>query len=167
MLLLLAEPEAARGRHLLLLHPPLLRGKYVISNFSSSSSFLYRVFLRLTPILVDSFLFFFFFGSLNTRTNLSLILYCLISPNLKYVSLFSLSFFFLFCTYFPCHVSLIAPFFSLLFFSLHQLSCIVLPFIFFFFFCFTFFRLSPSLSPYITPRLRRFLLPWAHPLRVL
>ena len=32
-----------------------------------------------------------------------------------------------------------------------------------FLFYFSFFRLSSSPSPSITPRLRRFLLPWAHP----
>ena len=47
---LLARPMVARGRHLLLLHPPLLREEYVISNFSSSSLFLYMVFSAANPI---------------------------------------------------------------------------------------------------------------------
>ena len=50
MLFLLARPKVARGRHLLLLHPPLLRGEYVISNFSSFSLFFYRVFSTANPI---------------------------------------------------------------------------------------------------------------------
>ena len=38
-LVLLVGPKVARGRHPLLLHPPLLKGEYVISNFTSSSLF--------------------------------------------------------------------------------------------------------------------------------
>ena len=137
MLLLLAGPKVAKGKHLLLLHPPLLRWKYVISNFISSSLFLYRAFLRLTPYTCWLILFFLsslFFYSLSTkRTHLSPTLYCLMSLSLRYVYLFfSLPFLHLFPL--PCVIDCpISP--SPLLFA----SSIIMhfsPFHFFFFFFF-------------------------------
>ena len=144
MLLLLARPEAAKGRYPPLLRLPPLRGECVISNFTPSLFFLiYRAFLQVTLytcLLISLILsLFFFFGSLSTRRILLLPApYCLMSPRWRYVFLFchlhvfslpyvimcpvslSLSLLFFLCIYiYICVcISTYHAFFSLLFYVL-------------------------------------------------
>ena len=123
--------------------------------------FIYIALLRLTRIhwLTHLFIFVFyclFFCSLSIRRiHLQPVLYNLMSPSLRYVSFLSSFFFFSFA-----HISFaICPWFFQLPFSI---------IISYGFLCSSFFppffflssRISPSLSPYTTPRLRRFLPPW-------
>ena len=167
MLFLLARPKVARGRHLLLLHPPLLRGEYVISNFSSSSLFFYRVFSAVNPIYLLAYSLLIVFSFLlqskhkeDTSVTRPILLdepKFEVCPPLFPFLLFPLLHIFPSPRVINCPISLA---------HLLSASSIIMhcsPFLFFFFFCFTFFKLSLSLSPYITPWLRKFLPQWAHP----
>ena len=125
-------------------------------------------FLRLTFIYLLSHLFilvfcFLFFCSLSIRRmHLPPVLYYLISSSLRYVSFLSFFFFFSFLHVFPlpyvmgCLIYLYASSTVMHSFLLISLSPPV----------FLFPRSSLSLSPYITPQLRRFLPLWAHPWKV-
>ena len=121
-----------------------------------------RAFLRLTLILLLTHLFIFvfcflFFCNLSiTRMHLPPVLYYLMSPSLRYVSVLSSFFFFSFA-----HISS-----AICHWLSHLPLSIIISYRFlcssFFFFFFLSSKMSLSLSPYITPRLRRFLPPWAH-----
>ena len=167
MLFLLARPKVAKGRYLLLLHPPLLRGEYVISNFSSFSLFFYRVFFAANRIylLAHSLLIVFSFLLQSKHKEDTSVTHPIlldepkfeVCPPLFPFLLFPLLHIFPLPRIINCPISLS---------HLLSASSIIMhcsPFLFFFFFCFTFFRLNPSLSPYITPWPRKFLSPWAHP----
>ena len=121
--------------------------------------FFYIAFLRLTLIHLLTYLFIFvfyflFFCILSIRRmHLPPVLYYLTSPSLRYVSFLSSFFFFAFAHISPaiCHWLSHLPFSIIISYGF-LCSSFFPPF-------FLSFRMSPSLSPYTTPRLRRFLRP--------
>ena len=133
--------------------------------------YIYIAFLRLTLIHLLTHLFIFvfyflFFCSLSIRRmHLQPVLYYLMSPSVRYVSFLSSFFFFSFphISFAICHWLFHLPFSIITSYVL--LCSSFFPPLFFFFVCLS-SRISPSLSPYTTPRLRRFLPPWAHPWEV-
>ena len=118
----------------------------------------YKACLQLTLIHLLTYLFIFvfcflFFCSLSIRRmHLPPVLYYLMSPSLRYVLFLSFFFFFSFA-----HISsVICHWLSHLPFSIINSYGFLSSSFFPLFFLFS--RSSSSLSPYITPRLRRFLL---------
>ena len=159
MLLLPVRHEAVRERPLLPLRPPPLSGEYIISNGALLFLNIYRAFLRLTLIRLSTHFFLFilwflFFCSLSIRRmHLPLVLYYLMSPSLRYIPFLPTFFFFFFL-----HLLLLPHAIGCLIF-LSASSPAIGSFVPHFFFSFLSSRMSPSLSLYITPRLRRFLPP--------
>ena len=163
MLLILAGPEVAKGRHLHHLRFPPLRGEYVISNLASSSFFSYsRGLPKANPTYIliylpslCSFLYFFITSWQSKRKEDTSSTHPILLDKME------LEVYPVLLHAFPMsHVTVCSFFVPFFLYIYHHSS--FLPLFFFFFF----FR--PTLSPFlfITLRVRRSPLPWAHPWRV-